>query len=132
MIENIYPNNWQKTRGIYTPAKKIDLGNCYLLFVSGQQAQKNENQEVFTDDIALQTESVFEQLNEILLSANATMKDVVKAQIFLTDMNDRKIVSEIRDKWFAKSKPVSTLIEVNGMTRKGAKIEIEITAIIKK
>jgi len=132
MLENIYPKNWQETRGIYTPAKKIDLGNCYLLFISGQQAKKNENNEVYTEDIKLQTESVFEQLNEILISANASMKDVVKAQIFLTDMNDRSIVSKIRDKWFSESKPVSTMIEVKGMTRKGAKVEIELTAIINK
>ena len=132
MIEDIKPKAWQQTRGIYSPAKKIDLGNCYLLFVSGQQARKNENNEAFTDDIVLQTESVFEQLNDILISANASMKDVVKAQIFLTDMNDLPVVSKIRDRWFAESKPVSTLVEVKGMTRKGAKIEIELTAIIKK
>ena len=132
MIENIGPKDWQQTRGTYTPAKKIDLGNCYLLFISGQQARKGENNEAFTDDIALQTESVFEQLNNILIAANASMRDVVKAQLFLTDMNDFSVVSKIRDKWFAESKPVSTLVEVNGMTRKGAKVEIELTAIIKK
>ncbi len=132
MIENIGPKDWQQTRGTYTPAKKIDLGNCYLLFISGQQARKGENNEAFTDDIALQTESVFEQLNNILIAANASMRNVVKAQIFLTDMNDFSVVSKIRDKWFAESKPVSTLVEVNGMTRKGAKVEIELTAIIKK
>ena len=60
------------------------------------------------------------------------MKDVVKAQIFLTDINDFPKVSAIRDKWFVESKPVSTLLEVNAMTRKGAKIEIEVTAVIKK
>ncbi len=132
MVENIGPKDWQATRGVFTPAKKIDLGSCYLLFISGQQARKNENNEAFTDDIALQTESVFEQLNNILLAANATMKDVVKAQIFLTDMNDFAVVSKIRDKWFAEAKPSSTLVEVKGMTRKGAKIEIDLTAIIRK
>ncbi len=132
MIENIYPKDWQQTRGTYTPAKKIDLGNCYLLFISGQQARKNENNEAFTEDVALQTESVFESLSNILKSANASMKDVVKAQIFLTDMNDFSIVSKIRDKWFAEAKPISTLVEVKGMTRVGAKVEIELTAIIKK
>ena len=57
---------------------------------------------------------------------------MVKAQIFLTDIDDFLRVSTIRDKWFAKSKPVSTLVEVNAMTRKGAKIEIEVTAMVKK
>ncbi len=131
-IENVGPKDWQQTRGTYTPAKKIDLGSCYLLFISGQQARKNEKNEAFTDDVALQTESVFQSLNDILIAANASMKDVVKAQIFLTDMNDFAVVSKIRDKWFADAKPVSTLVEVNRMTRKGAKVEIELTAIIQK
>ncbi len=132
MIENIHPESWQETRGIYSPAKRIDLGNSYLIFVSGQQVSKNENNEAITDDIEEQTELVFQALEKTLQAANATMDDVVKAQIFLTDIKDFPKVSVIRDRWFAKSKPVSTLVEVNAMTRKGAKIEIEVTAVIKK
>tara|TARA_R110002126_G_scaffold216372_1_gene362431 strand:- start:56 stop:454 length:399 start_codon:yes stop_codon:yes gene_type:complete len=132
MIEDINPEGWQETRGIYSPAKKIDLGNSYLIFVSGQQVGKNENDEAVTDDVEEQTEFVFQALEETLKAAGASMNDVVKAQIFLTDMSDLPKVSAIRDRWFAKSKPVSTLVEVNGMTRKGAKIEIEVTAVIEK
>ncbi len=132
MIENIYPENWQETRGSYSPAKKIDLGNVYLIYVSGQQADKNENNEVITDSVEEQTELIFQAIEKILRAAGASINDVVKAQIFLTDINDFSKVSIIRDKWFVKSKPVSTLLEVNAMTRKGAKIEIEVTAVIKK
>jgi 2-iminobutanoate/2-iminopropanoate deaminase len=132
MIEDIYPGDWQQTRGFYSPAKKIDIGDAFLIFVSGQQVDKNENDKAITDDIEEQTELVFQALEKTLKAANASMDDVVKAQIFLTDINDFPKVSAIRDKWFAKSKPVSTLIEVNAMTRKGAKIEIEVTAVIKK
>lgn len=132
MIENIYPEGWQQTRGFYSPAKKIDMGSFYMIYVSGQQVDKNENNEAITDDIEEQTELVFQALEKTLKTANASMDDVVKAQIFLTDINDFPKVSAIRDKWFAKSKPVSTLVEVNAMTRKGAKIEIEVTAVIKK
>lgn len=132
MIETIYPDGWKETRGFYSPAKKIDLGNAYLIFVSGQQVDKNENNEAITDDIEEQTELVFQALERTLEAAHASMDDVVKAQIFLTDINDFMKVSAIRDKWFANSKPVSTLVEVNAMTRKGAKIEIEVTAVIKK
>ena len=132
MIEDIYPEDWQNTRGIYSPAKKIDLGTTYLIYVSGQQVAKNEDNEAITDDIQEQTELVFQSLERILKAAGASIDDVVKAQIFLTDINDFSKVSAIRDKWFAKSKPVSTLVEVNAMTRKGAKIEIEVTAVVKK
>ena len=132
MIENIYPEDWQETRGVFSPAKKIDLGNSYLIFVSGQQVSKNRNNKAITNDIKEQTEIVFQSLEKTLQSAGAAMNDVVKAQIFLTDINDVAIVSKIRDKWFAISKPVSTLVEVNAMTRKGAKVEIEVTAIVQK
>lgn len=132
MIENVYPKNWQETRGVFSPAKKIDMGNYFLIYVSGIQADKNEHNEVATNDISKQTENIFHTINEILLSAGASMENVVKAQIFLTDIHDFSKVSPIRDSWFSQCKPVSTLVEVSGMTRKGAKIEIEVTAIVKK
>jgi len=132
MIESIYPASWQQTRGVYSPAKKIDLGNVYLIFVSGQQVNKNEDNEVVTEDIEKQTELVFQAIEKTLNAAGASINDVVKAQIFLTDINDFPKVSVIRDRWFAECKPASTLLEVNAMTRKGAKIEIEVTAILNK
>jgi len=132
MIKNIYPEDWQQTRGFYSPAKKIDMGSVYVIYVSGQQVDKNENNEAITDDVEEQTELVFQVIEKILQSANASIDDVVKAQIFLTDINDFPKVSAIRDRWFINSTPVSTLLEVNAMTRKGAKVEIEVTAIIKK
>jgi 2-iminobutanoate/2-iminopropanoate deaminase len=132
MIEDVYPENWQEKIGIYSPAKKIDLGSAYLIYVSGQQVATNENNEAITADIEEQTELVFQALERILQAANASMSDVVKAQIFLTDIRDFPKVSPIRDKWFAQSKPVSTVVAVNAMTRKGTKIEIEVTAIVKK
>jgi 2-iminobutanoate/2-iminopropanoate deaminase len=129
MIENIYPEDWEQTTGIYSPAKKIDLGDFYLIYVSGQQVGKDKDNNVLTDDVEEQTEYIFKALEKILQAADASMSDVVKAQIFLTDIKDFSKVSIIRDKWFAKSKPVSTLVEVSAMTRKGAKIEVEVTAI---
>ncbi len=75
---------------------------------------------------------MLQSLEKTLNAAGATMDNVVKAQIFLTDINDFAKVSVIRDRWFANSKPVSTLLEVNAMTRKGAKIEIELTALLEK
>ncbi len=132
MIENIYPEDWQHTRGVYSPAKKIDLGNAYLIYVSGQQVAKDKNNEVITDDIEEQTELVFQAIENILKAAGASIDDVVKAQIYLTNIENFSKVSAIRDKWFVNSKPVSTLVEVKGMTRKGAKVEIEVTAIIEK
>lgn len=119
-------------KGVYTPAKKIDLGDKYLIFVSGVQAPKGEFNEVCTEDIAEQTELVFQEIEMILNKAGATLDNVVKAVIYLKDINDFNIVSPIRAKYFKNSMPVSTMVEVNGFVRAGSKIEIEVTAIIEK
>lgn len=121
-----------KTRGSYTPAKKINFGNFFLIYVSGVQAPKDDNHRVITDDIEEQTKLVFEDISRVLKQANATIDDVVKAVIYVTDMNDFDKISAIRGEYFKNAMPVSTLIEANRMTRDGAKIEIEVTAIVEK
>lgn len=130
-IKDILPDDY-KTRGSYTPAKKIDMGDYYLIFVSGVQAPKNDNHRVVTEDVEDQTKLVFEDIIKILGQADASIDDVVKAVIYITDMNDFDKISTIRGEYFKNAMPVSTLVEVNGMTRLGAKIEIEVTAIVKK
>lgn len=130
-IKDIVPEDY-KTRGSYSPAKKIDLGSYYLIFVSGVQAPKDDNHRVVTDDIEEQTKLVFADIINILEQADATIDDVVKAVIYITDMNDFDKISAIRGEFFKNAMPVSTLIEVNRMTRDGAKIEIEVTAIVEK
>ncbi len=130
-IENIKPEGYVM-KGVYTPAKKIDLGDSYLIFVSGVQAPAGEINEVITEDIAEQTKLVFEEINDILKQAGATLDNVVKAVIYLKDINDFKVVSPIRAEYFKNSMPVSSMVEVSGFVRSGSKIEIEVTAILKK
>lgn len=94
-IENIKPDRYVM-KGVYTPAKKIDLGDSYLIFVSGVQAPKGEFNEVATEDVAEQTKLIFEEINNILKQAGASLDDVVKAVIYLKEINDFEVVSPIR------------------------------------
>jgi enamine deaminase RidA (YjgF/YER057c/UK114 family) len=133
-IENFAPSDY-KMRGAYTPVKKIDMGEFYLIFVSGVQApphHQDDNHKIVTGDVAQQTKLVFEEIKKLLKLPGATLDNVVKAVIYLTDMKDFDIVSPIRGEYFKNSMPVSTMVEVNRMTREGAKIEIEVTAILPK
>ena len=108
------------------------MGSFYLVFVSGIQAPQDDNHRVVTDDVEEQTKLVFEDIIKILGQADASIDDVVKAVIYITDMNEFDKISAIRAEYFKNAMPVSTLIEANRMTREGAKIEIEVTAVIKK
>ncbi|MDR1033028.1 MAG: RidA family protein [Candidatus Nomurabacteria bacterium] len=100
------------------------------MIVSGVQVPKDDNHNAITDDVAEQTRLVFEDIKKILERAGASLDDVVKAVIYLTDMNDFDAVSPIRGEYFKNSMPVSTMVEVSRMTRNGAKIEIEVTAVL--
>lgn len=71
------------------------------------------------------------EINDIL-KQGASLDNVIKAVIYLKDMNDFKVVSPIRAEYFKNSMPVSTMVEVGGFVRKGSKIEIKITAVIEK
>lgn len=116
-IENIKPEGYVM-KGVYTPAKKIDLGDSYLIFVSGVQAPAGEVNEVATEDIAEQTRLVFEEINDILKQAGASLDDVVKAVIYLKDIDDFKVVSPIRAEYFKNSMPVSTMVEARRFCKK--------------
>lgn len=128
-IEDIAPVDY-KTRGSYTPARKINFGKISVIYVSGVQAPKDNNHRVITDDVEEQTKLVFEDIKRLLERAGASIDDVIKAVIYITDMNDFDKISQIRGDYFRNAMPVSTLVEVNRMTRDGAKIEIEVTAVV--
>jgi len=131
MIEDFTPGN-NSTRARFPAAKKIDLGNCYLIFVSGIQPPAGEDKVVITDDVAEQTRLVFEEIQKSLNLAGASLDNVIKSVIYLADIKDFNIISPVRTEYFKNATPVSTLVEVSGFTRKGTKIEIEVTALLPK
>lgn len=79
-----------------------------------------------------QTEHAFKLAEELLRAAGAGLEDVVKAQIFLTDVNDYPQVAPVRNKYFAKNRPVSTIVAVNALTTPGCKVELDLVAMVKK
>ena len=58
-----------------------------------------------------------------------TFDDVVKAQIFVTDMEQSSKVSAVRDEFFVNSKPASTMVEVNKLVKPECCVEIEVIAM---
>ena len=57
------------------------------------------------------------------------IRDSVKAQLFLTDMSLFSQVSPVRNKYFANSQPVSTMVEVKALVKAGCMLEIEVIAM---
>jgi reactive intermediate/imine deaminase len=127
----LLPSSFTPTMGAYSHGLAVDLGTFEMVFVTGQIAI-DPSGNVVSQDIEEQTDYVFKNIEKILESGNATMKDVVKAQIFLTDIADFAKVSPIRNRYFSESMPVSTMVEVAQLVRSGCKIEVEVIAIVQK
>src|SRR5436309_16009517 len=106
----ITPDNFTPAMGAYSHGVTVQLTDATLIFVTGQLAL-DQNGKLVSDDIEVQTDYVFERIKRILETCGASYHDVVKAQIFLTDIKDFSRVSPIRNRYFADSKPASTLVE---------------------
>lgn len=130
-MTKLSPASFTPTMGAYSHGLKVDPDGGAWIFVTGQIAM-DANGNVVSEDIEVQTRFVFENIKTILKEGGATMDDVVKAQIFLTDISDFSKVSPIRNEYFANSEPVSTLVQVGALVKQGCKIEIEVIAISHK
>jgi enamine deaminase RidA (YjgF/YER057c/UK114 family) len=125
----IYPANHPAPRGAYSPGLLVEHEGSSTLFVTGQLAVDPQGKVVSPYDVAAQTEYVFALIGSILNAAGMNFSDVVKVQTFLTHMPDYEKYTPIRNRHFAESKPVSTLLEVKGLAREGCCVEIEVVAI---
>jgi len=105
----------------YTDA--VRFGN--ILFVSGLTAHDAEGKLVGGTDAAVQTRQILVNLNRVLDAAGATMADVLKVTVFLTDIDDRAAVNPVRQEFFGSARPASTLIEVSRLALPDMKVEIE-------
>ncbi len=123
------PEPFTAVMGAYSHGISVPLPGAELIFLTGQKAMDSTGEVLFPGDVEKQIEYVFESICKILAEADATIDDVVKAQIYVTDMNDFPVITKIRDRYFAKTKPVSTMVEVNCLSKPGCCIEIAVTAV---
>lgn len=128
-IIHLQPKDSPVPKNAFSPGVLVPLPGAEMLFVTGQIAVDAQGNVVAPNDPQKQAEAVFENIRKILETAGLGFRDVVKAQIFLTNIKDFAVVSEVRNKYFAASKPASTLLEVSRLVREGCCVEIEVIAI---
>jgi 2-iminobutanoate/2-iminopropanoate deaminase len=125
----IHPEKHPAPRGAYSPGLLVEHDGVSTLFVTGQLAVDPEGKVVAPYDATAQTEYVFQLVGSVLRAAGMDFGDVVKVQTFLTHMPDFEKFSLVRNRFFADSRPVSTLLEVKGLAREGCCVEIEVVAM---
>lgn len=112
-----------KAIGPYSQA--VLVGN--FMFASGQIGINPENGCLVDGGIEAQTRRVMENIKNMIDASEYKIQDVVKTNIFLTDMNNFDTVNRIYSEYFKENEPARSCIAINGLP-KGALIEIEIIA----
>lgn len=81
-------------------------------------------------NIALQTKQCLETIKIALERAGASLNDVVRTRMLLTNIEDWKVAAEVRSIYFKSIKPVDTIMQVSQFINPDWLIEIEVDAII--
>ena len=118
--------------GAYSQGLSIPLGDSLLVLTSGQIAADGAGKPLAPGDMAAQPRIVFDKLAAVLDDAGASLQEVVKVQIFVTDMGQRQAVSAVRDEYLAGIDPVSTLVEISKTVIDGCDIEVEAMAVVEQ
>ena len=101
-----------------------------LLFVSGCPATDEHGDLVGGDDTVAQCAQVLKNLGAILAAAGCTPQDVVKVNVYLTNVDDRPLINPLRQAFFGDARPASTLVGVKDLPVPGMKVEIEAVAVL--
>ena len=101
-----------------------------LVFTSGQIPLTLDGN-IVSDDVQEQTKQVLENLTVVLQEAGSDLDSVVKATIFISDMNNFQKINEIYGDYFGKYQPARSCIEVARLP-KDVKVEIELIGKVKE
>ena len=116
---------WEEIIG-YSRAVKI--GN--VVEVTGTVAIDDNNNPVGEDNAYAQTKFIISKIEKILERAGASLKDVVRTRMFVTDISRWEEYGKAHGEFFKDIRPCTSMIEVKGLIAPEYLIEIEATAII--
>ena len=109
----------------YGYSRAVRVGN--QVYVSGTTARDNN----LTKDSYGQTQAVLKTIAAALKEAGATLADVVRTVVYVRSMDDLTMIATAHAEAFSNVRPASTVVEVAKLTPSTARVEIEVTAIIK-
>ena len=100
-----------------------------LVFTSGQIPLTLDGN-IVSDDVQEQTKQVLENLTVVLQEAGSDLDSVVKATIFISDMNNIQKINEIYGDYFGKYQPARSCVELARLPY-DVKVDIELIRIDK-
>lgn len=116
---------WEDIVG-YSRAVKIGS----LVFVAGTTAVDEQDQVVGHGDPYAQAKFIFQKIEKALHQAGATMQDVVRTRMYVTDIRQWEQIARAHGEFFGDIKPAATMVEVKALISPDLLLEVEVTAVI--
>lgn len=113
----------------YTQGVRV-TGADTILFLSGQVAYDKDGGVLHRGDFKGQAREAFRALKTLVEAAGGTMDSIVKLNTYVTDVRYRADLIPVRQEFFAKKSPASTLVEVSALAHPDWMIEVEAIAVL--
>jgi reactive intermediate/imine deaminase len=123
----IETNKAPQAIGTYSQAVKVND----TVYLSGQIPLLPETMEIVEGDISVQIRQVFDNLKAVAEAAGGNFFDIVKLNVYLTDLTHFPVVNEIMSEYFEKPYPARAAVGVAALP-KGVAIEIDGVMIIRE
>jgi len=117
-----------KWENIVGYSRAVKVGNT--IEVSGTVAVDDNGKTVGIDDAYAQTRFIIQKIEKVLQQAGASLKDVVRTRMLVTDISRWEEYSKAHGEFFMGIFPCTSMIEVKGLIDPEYLIEIEVTAIM--
>jgi enamine deaminase RidA (YjgF/YER057c/UK114 family) len=109
-------------------SRAVRVGN--VIEVTGTVAVDDDGEVIGSEDHYEQTRFVIKKIEKVLARAGASLKDVVRTRMFVTDISKWEEYGRAHGEFFKEIKPCTSMIEVSALIDPAFLIEIEATAIL--
>ncbi len=100
------------------------------VFVAGTTATDANGSVVGKGDAARQTRFILEKIEAALLQAGASLNDVVRTRMFVTDIAQWEVIGRVHGEYFGHIRPAATMVQVSRLIDPEHLVEIEADAYI--
>ena len=127
-MKRVNYSSGSKWEDIVGYSRAVKVGN--VVEVTGTVASGDDGNVVGKNDAYEQTKYIYQKIETVLVRAGATMKDVVRVRMFVTDIARWQEYGKAHSEFFKTIKPCNTMVEVKALIEPEYLIEIEATAVI--
>ncbi|HKH61471.1 MAG TPA: RidA family protein [Flavitalea sp.] len=109
-------------------SRAVRVGN--VIEVTGTVAVNDDGEVAGNDDPYEQTRFVIRKIEKVLQRAGASLKDVIRTRMFVTDISKWEEYGKAHGEFFKEIKPCTSMIEVSALIDPAFLVEIEATAVV--